>query len=167
MPEEQTEQQLGANETAAEETEETFSEEETSMVGGGIFNLMTPEGIIMMGVAAVLDLIGLLLILFVLDDFWITDIVGTTIIGGWLFFRSGTTPSLPERAKKETEKEAEKAAAKAAKKAAEKTVQKAGAKAAKSGRWLKPLLLGLSEWVPYLGVIPFWTILVYSELTRA
>lgn len=180
MPEElvpQTEIEEAEAAEAVSETIETSGEEEISVVGGGLFNLLTPEGVIMMPIAMILDLVGIILIFFALDDFGITDIVGTIIIGGWLFFRSGTVPSLPERAKQETGKAeakvgsaistAEKAAGGTAEKAAEKTVQKAGTQAVKSGRWLKPLLCGLGEWIPYLGVIPFWTYLVYSTLTSS
>ncbi|MDP2926526.1 MAG: hypothetical protein Q8N65_00055 [bacterium] len=171
MPEEQIETQSAEPEEASEETTETSGEEEISVVGGGLLNLLTPEGIIMMPMAMVLDGIGIILILFALDDFFITDIIGTIIIGGWLFFRTGTVPSMPERIEqktKETAGKVEKGAASTAAKAAdaEKTIQKVGGKIGKSSRWLKPLLCGLGEFVPYLGVIPFWTYLVYSELTK-
>jgi len=167
MPEEQTPPAAEIKGTEAEEvgpeTIETSGEEETSSSSGGILNLLTPEGVIMMSVALILDGIGIILILFLLDDFFITDVIGTMIIGGWLFFRSGTAPSMPER--KEAAGKVEKGAASTAAKAAdaEKAVQKVG----RSGRWLKPLLCGAGELITYLGALPFWTYAVYSELTSS
>lgn len=171
MPEEQESSQPETGEAEPEETveeeAETSGEEEISAGGGGLLNLLTPEGVIMMPIAAFLDLIGIGLILFALDDFFITDIIGTIVIGGWLYFRTGMAPSMPERVEqkaKETAGKVEKGAASTAAKAAdaEKAIQKVG----KSSRWLKPLLCGLGEFVPYLGALPLWTYAVYSELTK-
>ena len=168
MPEEQVETQSAESEEASEETTETSGEEEISVVGGGLLNLLTPEGIIMMSIALALDGTGMVLVIFALDDFFITDIIGIVIIGGWLFFRSGATLSMPERVQEKT-KGVTSTAAKTADTG--KAVQKVGGEAAsgkvaRSSRWLKPLLCGAGELIPYLGALPFWTYLVYSELTK-
>lgn len=109
--------------------------------GGGILVFFGPEGVIMMTVAIALDLVGLILLIFGLDDFFITDILGIFFIGGWILFRSGTM------------KVTKKAGAKMAK----------AAKWAKRVRWLRPLLI-FAEFIPYVGALPCWILLVYSEL---
>lgn len=53
------------------------------------FNFTSPETIMMMSLAVCLDLTGYVLILAVLDDFWLTDIAGILIMGSWIFIRSG------------------------------------------------------------------------------
>lgn len=107
-----------------------------------------------MPVAAALDAVGIILIIFGLDDFWITDIIGLVFIGSWLFFhaqtRGETTPEIktpPSELKEEIK---------------ESIGQR---KAPKTGwikrlRWLGPLL----EFIPYVGAVPWWTITVYSQL---
>ena len=54
----------------------------------GEASFLSPEAIIMLPFAILIDLIGIVLIFFALDDFWITDIVAFTFIGGWSYFRS-------------------------------------------------------------------------------
>jgi hypothetical protein len=44
----------------------------------------------MLTFAGIIDLIGIVLVCFALDDFGILDIVSTVIIGGWMLFRKGT-----------------------------------------------------------------------------
>lgn len=53
------------------------------------FSLTSPEAIMMLFIAVILDLIGYVLLVAALDDFWLTDIVGVLIIGSWIFTRSG------------------------------------------------------------------------------
>src|SRR4030042_2150928 len=48
----------------------------------------SPEGLIILPLAVVLDLVGIILVCFALDDFFITDIIGFATIGAWSFFRS-------------------------------------------------------------------------------
>ena len=112
----------------------------------------SPEALIMLPLAIVLDLVGIILVCFAFDDFFITDIIGFATIGAWGFFRSqikgkpSETPSIGElKQSRETIKEV-------------KQTKKAG-KAAKWGKRLKFL-----EFIPYVGALPFWTVSVYFEL---
>ncbi|MDD5696499.1 MAG: hypothetical protein PHO90_00805 [Candidatus Pacebacteria bacterium] len=49
----------------------------------------SPETLIMLTFAAVIDLIGIIIICFGLDDFGILDVVSGSVIGGWMLFRKG------------------------------------------------------------------------------
>jgi len=56
-------------------------------------NLTAPEGILMLCVAGLLDVIGFILFFLSwlgIDDYGILDILGAVIIGGWLYMRKGT-----------------------------------------------------------------------------
>lgn len=112
-------------------------------------SLFSPEAIIMLPLAIILDLIGIILIFFALDDFFITDIIGIVFIVGWIYFRSGTI----------------KVTKKVEKKVGKITTEKAGkmAKKIKKLKWLRPLCI-LAELIPYIGALPSWTILVFFEL---
>ncbi len=50
---------------------------------GGFTN---PVGLIIFPLALILDLVGLILLCFGLDDFWIADAVGLVFIGGFMIF---------------------------------------------------------------------------------
>lgn len=102
---------------------------------------ITPEALIILPLAFLLDLTGIILICFGLDDFWITDAIGIIFIGGWIYIRSQTI-KVTRRAKRGIGKVT---------------------KAARRLRWLRPLCI-IGEFVPYVGVIPFWAILVFFEL---
>ena len=128
-----------------EEIEESQEQQETTSEGGGAMNVLGPEGFVMMSVAIVIDLIGIIIVCFGLDDFGITDIIGIIFIGSWMFFRSGTMPERKTPAKKSGGGE---------KTAARNTLRRFG-------------LTGLAELVPYLGALPWWTITVYKELTES
>jgi len=56
------------------------------------FFLLEPEALMMFFVAGILDLIGYIIILTGLDDFGITDIIGSFFIGLWMLFR-GSSPA--------------------------------------------------------------------------
>ncbi len=59
--------------------------------------ITSPEGIIMLMVAATLDVIGIIIFLlgtwFAVDDYGILEIVATAIIGTWMFIRHGSLGS--------------------------------------------------------------------------
>lgn len=101
----------------------------------------SPEGVVMLSLAGLLDLIGIILLCFALDDFWVTDVLGLLFIGLWIYFRSQTIKAPHRTAQKLTK----------------------AAKTAQRLRWLRPLLV-LGEFIPYLGAAPCWTLLVYFEL---
>lgn len=105
----------------------------------------SPEAFYLFPIAVALDLTGVILVCFGLDDFWITDIIGILFIGFYLYFRSGTLKVTYKAEAKIT-----------------KTVTKV-AKWARRLRWLRPLLMAL-EFIPYVGVAPCWIIVVYLEL---
>lgn len=114
-------------------------------------NFLSPEALVMFPLAIFLDLIGIILLIFALDDFFVTDIIGFAIIGAWSFFRSQIKGKEPEiqmsniKERREITKEA-------------RQTKKAGktAKWGKRAKWL--------EFIPYVGAFPFWTVSVYSEL---
>jgi hypothetical protein len=61
--------------------------------GGG--GLTSPEGILMLCIAIMLDCAGFIIFLlgtwFAIDDYGILDILGMVIIGGWMLMRSGSS----------------------------------------------------------------------------
>lgn len=66
-------------------------DKKTDKGSGG--SLTSPEGILMLCVAGLLDGIGFMLFLLSwlgIDDYGILDIIGGIIIGGWLFMRNGS-----------------------------------------------------------------------------
>lgn len=138
-PEEKKEpKEPGEEETTEEEPEEETAAEDTGRMG----RLLSPEGVIMMLLAILLDLTGVILFCVGLDDCGATDIIGIIFIGGWIFFRS--------RSLKVTS-------------GAAKTISKA-TEWAKRSKWLRPLCVGM-ELIPFWGgVAPSWIILVYNEL---
>ena len=131
--------------STAEAVEETAPEEIDSFDAGQATAFLSLDAIIFLPFAILLDLIGIVLICFALDDFWITDILGIIFIGGWTYFRSGTV--------------------KVTRSAGEKIKRSVGkmAKWVRRLKWLRPLLIFL-EFIPYVGVLPSWTVLVYLEL---
>lgn len=138
---------LGAgDEPVVAHTGEAVTESETELVSqpSGLANLMTPDGLIMLSFAGLLDLIGWTLIIFALDDLFITDIIGTLVIGTWLFFRTGqgaTTSRLKSQAQK-------------------------GLKKLFTGKWSKFLTPIINEVIPWWGdLMPSWIITVYFNLT--
>ena len=141
MPEETEQQEPEEAGSEQPENSEGVTEEPASLrTGEGGGSLFGP-GIIMLFLAMAIDAIGLTLLLFALDDFFITDIIGIMFIGGWSWFHSGTAQMTQGAAGK---------------------VGKA-AKAAKRLKWLRPLMF-VGELIPYVGAFPCWTILVYFEL---
>jgi len=123
-----------------EEKEEEVSKEKTAEAKIG--SLLTPEGILMMFLAVVIDLVGL--VLFILSFLGvgvilsgISDILGLLFIGSWMFARSGNVT-----------------ATKGAKKLGQKFFKRLGASF-------------LGELIPFFGdVAPCWTLAVYFELRK-
>jgi hypothetical protein len=94
----------------------------------------SPETLFMLPLAAIIDLVGIALLCVGLDDCGVTDVIGTTLIGGWLVLRKGVNIKITKRDKKR--------------------ILKFGGS-----------LLG--EIIPYLGALPFWTILVLGTLKES
>jgi len=120
--------------------DEAIQGQQEENTGGG--GLMSPEGFMLMLIAGTIDSIGIILLFFGLDDFWITDFAAYSTIGLWILMRGGGF-------KKPTATGVE---------AAEKA-----AKIAKRLKWFR-LAAFIGELIPYVGALPLWTLLVYSEL---
>lgn len=101
--------------------------------------ILSPEGIAMLSVALILDLVPPIFVL-ALDFFfgigelisWPIDIFGTIVLGTWMYARGGQ-----------------------------------GTTGKKLGRFLKrraPLIVG--EYIPVVGALPFWTINVLFFLRK-
>lgn len=129
------------NKTKEDEIDEEAENEEGIIESKSFGSFFSPEGMIIFPLAVLLDLIGLILVFFALDDFFITDIVGIVMIGGWTYFHSGQV-QMTQGAQ-----------------------QKLGkmAKRMRRLKWLRPLMI-IGEFIPYVGALPCWTILVYFEL---
>jgi len=109
------------------------------------------EAIIIFPVAILLDLIGFMLLFFLLDDFWILDIIGLVVIGSWMLFRQGHV-TIPKKTAKKIEKKALEQLTKTTKKTEKKFLKRFG-------------LAFLGEIIPYIGgIAPCWTLAVFFEL---
>jgi len=125
----------------------------------GLMVFLTPEGIIMGIPAILLDILG---IIFTILDIaygigeifsWVSDGMGLLIFGLWLLGRMVFVP------KTTTPKEL-------AEKVMEKRRQIKGMvkEARRMGRGLRFAITFLGEVLPIIGVLPFWTWFVYTEL---
>lgn len=143
MPEE-SEKEITDSQETAEETPET-PEEETleEPTGGGIGALFGPEGVVMMSIAVILDLVGIIILCFGLDDFGVTDAIGIIFISPWMFLRSSTL-AVPGKMQQRTQK---------------------GLAKLFRGKWKKFLTPIIGEIIPYVGALPCWTLAVYYEIT--
>lgn len=101
---------------------------------------LTPETLLILPLAIGIDLASIILVCFGLDDFGILDFIGIIFIGSWLFFRKGKPEAL--KGKKDF--------------------------LAKifTGKYTKFTTPIFGEIIPYLGVLPFWTVSVYFNLTE-
>jgi len=155
----------------------------------GLEIAFSPEFLTIMPIAVIIDVIGIVLVIFGLDDFWITDIIAWVFIGGWSFWRSQVVPEttgvqMPSYSEQQAQsrekiKKLEHAsqvatgkaegAARAANLAKESgdmgkaalETQRAQkfSKAAKTAKNLKWL-----EFIPYVGALPLWSVSVYMTI---
>jgi len=109
--------------------------------GGNSGSLFSPEGIMMLLISGFLDLVGLVLLCFALDDFGVTDILGYASVGLWMLIRSIMAGEITKPQKKTANVE-------------------------KLVKWTKrfKIFAPIAELIPYLGALPWWTIAVYMEL---
>jgi hypothetical protein len=137
----------------AEIAEKIEPAEEKSLV------LLSPEGIVMMGAAVILDILG---IIFTILDIaygigeipsWISDGVGVIFFGLWLLVRSTLRPGTTEP-EELVEKVMEKRRA----------IKRVARAARRIGRGLRFAIAFIGEVLPVIGALPFWTWFVYSEL---
>ncbi len=127
-------------------TEEEI-EETQIQTGGGLSNLGSPEGFIMMGVAITLDATGLVINLCGLDDCGILDIVGIVIICGWMLFKGQGKLHVT--------------ASKGGQQQMQSFIQKLFR--GKTSKFLTPII---GEIIPYVGALPCWTLAVFFEVTE-
>lgn len=102
---------------------------------GAIFS---PEGVIMLPIAAAIDIID-----FFIASLFILDIIAILTIGVWIYFRSQqitVTRGAAARLGKAT-------------------------KWTRRLRWLRPLLI-IIEFIPVVGMLPLWVLVVYFELKQ-
>jgi len=100
--------------------------------------LFSPEGVMMLTIAAIIDIID-----FLIASLWVLDIVAILIIGVWIYSRSQqitVTRRAAARLRKATQW-------------------------ARRLRWLRPLLIIL-EFIPIVGMLPLWVLVVYFELKQ-
>lgn len=154
--------------------------------------LTSPEGIVVLPFAVLIDAVGIVLIIFGLDDFCITDIIAWSFLGFWGMFRSQVTvkEQAPSQMPSSGHYQQKAAAAKkirkfehAAEVAAEKSQEAARAAelAKKSGDVEKAALetqraqkfakaartarnMKWLEFIPYIGALPLWTISTYMTI---
>lgn len=79
--------------------DEDESDEEGELDQGPTGSFISPEAVLMLPLAIGLDLAGLVLLVFGLDDFGVTDIIGLAMISGWAFFRHGTAKRIKRKRK--------------------------------------------------------------------
>ena len=116
------------------EENQADSQEQQEEVGGGM-NLTSPEGIMMMLIAVALDAPAVILLIFGLDDFFILDAIAVVTIGLWFLIRSFSVEATSEMTKM-----------------------------GRRVRTLRFILFFFGEAIPYVGVLPLWTVFTYLEL---
>lgn len=120
----------------------------------------SPEGILMLFLAGLLDLIGILCLIadlaFGIGEIFsfIPDAIGIVFFGFWMLIRSQES-DFKNMAKQVSDK-------KQAMKKTNQVMKKTAKKGAKKGT--RFALSSLGELIPFLGALPFWTIFVILEL---
>ncbi len=61
---------------------------------------LSPETVLMLSWAGLIDLIEIILLCFALDDVGILDLISTITIGGWMFLREGKTVNFKAQRKR-------------------------------------------------------------------
>ena len=124
----------------------------------------TPEGVLMLFLAGLLDLIGLLCLIadlaFGIGEIFsfIPDVIGIIFFGSWMLMRlQASGDDVKDMTKQVSDK---KQTMETSKKVLKKTAKKASRKGLRFG------LASLGELIPLLGALPFWTIFVISELKQ-
>ncbi len=104
---------------------------------GGTF--ISPEGVLMLTLAIIFDVGGLVEFIPIIGTFFsfLSDIIGLLVIGGWTFFRSQTVA----------------------------VTKRAATRGTRVLRWLRPLAF-IGEFIPFVGILPLWTVVVYFELKQ-
>ena len=123
---------------------------------------LSPEGLLLIPFAAIIDIVGIVLVCFALDDFWITDIIAWVFLGGWSMLRSQIIPApgaepidISSMRKGNIKQRLQEA-----RRISEQT--KKAQKTAKAAKWAKRIKW--FEFIPYVGCLPLWTVSVYMTI---
>jgi hypothetical protein len=136
MPEKPTEERPTVQEETTEMAEETTERTEESVLDfSSIGAVISPEGVIMLPIAVIIDVLD-----FLIGSLFILDIVAILTIGVWIYFHSQQL-------------------------AVTKGAAARLSKWARRLRWLRPVMIIL-EFIPIVGMLPLWTLLVYFELKQ-
>lgn len=135
--------------TKEEKAPEEMPEEEASKgkpAEKNFSDFLSPMALIMFMTAGFIDLLGMFLLLFGLDDLGVLDTTGLIFVGGLMYLHSGTIT------KKRGMQEAGTIMGEKTQKSAKKILKRLG-------------LSFLGEIIPYFGnLAPLWTITVYFHL---
>lgn len=121
---------------------------------GAVFS---PEGLMMLSIFGVLDIID-----FFIGSVLVVDILASLVYFVWVHFRSQGERAVSAGQAREEIKERRAERGKKLQERKEKTKAKKTT-GVKKGKWLRRSLL-LLEWIPIIGMIPGWVLMVYSEL---
>lgn len=112
----------------------------------------TPEGIIMMGLALVVDILEIILDITVVGALpqIAIDIAAFLIIGGWMMSR-GSDIKVSQKADDNL------------KKVTKEQFETASAKWAKRLKWAR-ITVPIFELIPFVSIVPMWVVAVYIEL---
>jgi len=172
---------LATSETLEAEPEQALTE------APGLAGVFSLEGVLMISIALLLDIIGIILTIV---DFagvsiplaegisWISDVIGLLIFGFWMFCRwvwfkgrAGATPEQmprPQELSQQRKKALQEMSAKGKKAVSEaQKIARSGARVAtKAVRFGRLIFAFAIEIIPGLGALPCWTIMVYSEMKK-
>jgi hypothetical protein len=105
---------------------------------------LTPETIILLPIALCLDLAGIILACFALDDLFILDLAGMVSIGTWLLLKKGDS-SVMKQGKRGRQSKMKKLF---------------------TNKKYRFFITTGGELIPYLGAFPFWTVSTYFNLSK-
>lgn len=113
----------------------------------------TPEGIFMMGLALVVDILEIVLDLTGVGAIVqiAIDIAAFLIIGGWMMSRGSADIQVSKKASENL------------KKVSKKQFETASAKWAKRLKWMR-FSMPVFELIPFVSIVPMWVVGVYFEL---
>lgn len=96
----------------------------------------------------------------------VADVVTFAIIGGWMYWRTGRMADAKKQQQEQMGKKLAEKASQLSKKAKKQVAQKVVAKQASKKVFARMGLVLIGELIPFVGLIPFWTISVISTLRK-
>jgi len=121
----------GLEETESTDSKKEESEPTDSGAGGSLFS---PEAVVMLPLAVVVDVFD-----FLIGSLVVVDIIAILFFGTWMYFRSHQMAVTTRSVR--------------------------ALKAARTMRWLRPLLI-IIDCIPIVGMLPCWILVVYFELKQ-